>query len=344
MRKLLNTLYITTPKSYLSLDGENVIVRLDDEDKFRLPFINVESIICFGYMGVSPALMGKCVDNNISLCFLNPDNGKFLARVTGKTKGNVFLRKQQYLLSDNEEFCLDFAKEIVAAKIYNSRFLLERTIRDNREKIDTAKLVRTSEILKDSINYCYEFQSKDKLRGYEGVQAKQYFKVFDDMILHQKEDFYFNERSKRPPLDNINCMLSYLYTILSFDIVAALETVGLDPYVGFYHELRSGRASLAVDLIEELRSYMVDRFVISLINLKKINHADFFEKEGGAILMSSEGRKKILTAWQERKKEIITHPYLKEKIEVGLIPYAQAQLLARFIRGDNDEYPPFLCK
>ena len=344
MRKLLNTLYVTTPESYLSLDGENVVIRLEKEEKFRLPFINVESIVCFGFMGASPALMGKCAENNIGLCFLNPYNGKFLAKVVGKTKGNVFLRKKQYGLSNDTQFCLEFATEIVSAKIFNSRFSLERAIRDNKDKINTMQLEKSSEMLKDAIKYCYEFENIDELRGFEGVQAKLYFKAFNDMILQQKEHFYFHERTKRPPLDNINCMLSYLYTILSFDISSALETVGLDPYVGFYHTLRSGRVSLAVDLIEELRSYMVDKFVITLINLKKINHKDFIEKEGGAILMTDEGRKKILTAWQERKKEIITHPFLKEKIEIGLIPYAQAQLLARFVRGDTDEYTPFLCK
>jgi CRISPR-associated protein Cas1 len=328
----------------LSLDGENVVVRLDDNEKFRLPFVNVENIVCFGYMGASPALMGKCAENGVALCFLNPNSGKFLARVVGKTTGNVFLRKKQYALSDNKEFCLAFAKEIVAAKIFNSRFSLERAIRDNKAKINTAQLEKSSEMLKSSVKYCYEYEDVDELRGFEGVQAKLYFKAFDDMILQQKEHFYFHERSKRPPLDNVNCMLSYLYTILSFDIASALETVGLDPYVGFYHKLRSGRISLAVDLIEELRSYMVDRVVISMINLKKITTKDFFVKEGGAILMTDEGRKKILTSWQERKKEMITHPFLKEKIEIGLIPYVQAQLLARYIRGDAPEYPPFLCK
>lgn len=343
MRNLMNTLYVTTPESYLSLDGENVVILLDNDEKFRMPLINVESIVCFGYMGASPVLMGKCADNNISLCFLKP-SGEFLARVSGKTKGSVFLRKRQYELSDDDSFCLGLAKEIVAAKIFNSRFSLERAIRDNKDKMDTDKLEKASEMLKEAIKCCYEFENKEELRGFEGVQAKQYFKAFDDMILQQKEHFYYNERSKRPPLDNINCLLSYLYTILSFDISAALETVGLDPYVGFHHELRSGRASLAVDLIEELRAYMVDRFVLSIVNLNKVNHKDFTVKEGGGILMTDEGRRKVLTAWQERKKEVITHPYIKEKIEIGLIPYVQAQLLARFIRGDAEEYPPFLCK
>ena len=342
MRKLLNTLYITTPQSYLKLDGENIVVLLEDDEKFRIPFVNVESIVCFGYMGASPALMGKCADSNVALCFLKP-SGEFLARISGKTKGSVFLRKRQYLLSEDEDFCLDFAKDIVAAKIYNSRVSLERTMRDNDGRVDTEHIGKVSAKLKEALKTVYMLASKDELRGFEGALSKQYFGVFDEMILQQKEDFYFRERSKRPPLDNVNCLLSYMYTMLSFDVSSALETVGLDPYVGFYHELRAGRASLAVDLIEELRSYMVDRFVISMINLKQVNAKDFSVKEGGAILMTDDGRRKILKCWQERKKDIITHPFIKEKIEIGLIPYVQAQLLARFLRGDMVEYPPFIC-
>jgi CRISPR-associated protein Cas1 len=343
MRKLLNTLYVTTPKSYLSLDGENIVILLEEDEKFRIPFVNVESIVCFGYMGASPALMGKCADNNVGLCFLKP-SGEFAGRIIGKTKGSVYLRKTQYSLHDDKEFCLEFSKSIVAAKLCNSKFTLDKTIRDNKDKIDTADLENVSAGLKNAVQDVYAIADKDELRGFEGANTKQYFKVFDDMILQQKKHFCFTDRSKRPPLDNVNCMLSYIYTILSFDIASALETVGLDPYVGFYHELRSGRASLAVDIIEEFRSYMVDRFVVSAINLKQVNEKDFTEKEGGGILMTDDGRRKILTCWQERKKDIITHPIIKEKVEVGLLPYVQAQLLARFLRGDLEEYPPFLCK
>jgi len=305
--------------------------------------VNLESIVCFGYMGASPALMGKCADKNVAINFLSP-NGEFLARVTGKTKGSVFLRKRQYSLSEDKKFCMNFSKEIIAAKIFNSRFTLEKTIRDNNEKMNVENLEKVSEGLKDAIKNVYLFENKDELRGFEGVQAKQYFSVFDDLILKQKESFYFQERSKRPPLDNVNCLMSYLYTILSFDISAALETVGLDPYVGFYHELRSGRASLATDMIEELRAYLVDRFIVSMINLIQIKGKDFTKKEGGGVLLTDDSRKMILKTWQERKKETITHPFINEKIEIGLLPYVQAQLLAKFVRGDLDEYPPFLCR
>ena len=343
MRKLLNTLYVTTPKSYLSLDGENIVIKFDEDEKFRMPFVNIEAIVCFGYMGASPALMGKCADENVSLSFLNP-NGKFLARVTGKTKGNVVLRKKQYSASEDENFCLEFSKEIVAAKLYNSRKLLERGIRENKDKIDTEEIKKVSQLLKVNIDHVYNQTDKETLRGLEGASAKAYFSVFNNMILKQKKSFSFSYRSKRPPLDNVNCMLSYLYTILSLDIAAALETVGVDPYVGFMHEIRSGRASLAVDLLEELRAYLVDRCVLAMINLNQVNEKDFFQKEGGGVLMTGDGRKKLLTCWQERKREIIRHQVIDEKIEIGLLPYVQAQLLARYLRGDLEEYPVFLFR
>ncbi|MEI7884243.1 MAG: type I-C CRISPR-associated endonuclease Cas1c [Clostridia bacterium] len=343
MRKLLNTLYVTTPKSYLSLDGENIVVLLDENEKFRMPFANIENIICFGYMGASPALMGKCAENNIAINFLKP-NGEYLARITGKIKGNVILRKKQYFCSEDGIFCLNFSKNLIAAKLFNTRNTLERTIRDNQEIMDTTNLIKISQLIKENLKNVYEFNDLDALRGFEGSIAKSYFSVFNDMILQQKKHFQMYGRSKRPPLDNVNCMLSYLYIILSLEIQSALETVGLDAYVGFMHTIRPGRSSLALDLVEELRSYLVDRMVITMINLKQITEKDFYPKEGGGVLMTDEGRKKLLNCWQERKKEIINHPFINEKIEVGLIPYVQSQLLARYLRNDLDEYPPFLCK
>ncbi len=343
MRKLLNTLYITSPDSYLSLDGDNIVVLLCDEEKFRIPILNVENIVCFGYRGASPALMGRCADENISLNFLKP-NGEFLAKITGKTKGSVYLRMAQYKAFDDDAFCLKFAKTIIGAKLHNTRYLLERSIRDNKAEKDVSLLEELSGYIKAKIGHIDNFNSIEEVMGFEGNTAKMYFAVFANMLTQQQRDFATNERSKRPPLDYVNCMLSYLYTILGLEIQSTLETVGLDPAVGFMHALRSGRASLAQDLIEELRAYMVDRAVISLINLKQITAKDFFRKEGGAILMTDEGRKKILNAWQERKKVVITHPHLGEKIETGLIPYAQAQHLARYLRGDTEEYLPFIAK
>ncbi len=351
MRKLLNTLYVTSPNSYLSLDGENIVVLIKQTDekeglsegteKFRIPFVNVENIVCFGYMGASPALMGKCADNQIPINFLKP-NGEFLARIIGETKGSVFLRKKQYHLSDNDEYCLTFTRNLIMSKLFNTRFTLERTIRDSGESCEP--LQQVSNFIKDNIQRVNEYNSIEALMGFEGMVAKQYFSVFNHMIIQQKKYFNITDRNKRPPLDAVNCMLSYLYVILGLEIKSALETVGLDPYVGFMHSLRSGRASLAQDLIEELRAYLVDRTVLTLINLKQVNEKDFIIKEGGAVLMTDDGRRKILSAWQEKKKEIIRHPVIDEKIEIGLIPYVQAQLLARHIRGDLEEYPNFLCR
>jgi len=343
MRKLLNSLYITTPQSYLSLEGENIVVLLEDNEKFRMPFVNIENIVCFGYMGVSPALMGKCVENNISLSFLKP-NGKFMARVVGKTKGNVLLRKQQYRLNESKDFCLEFSKNIIAAKIFNTRATLQRSIRENKNKVDTTHMEEVSGILRKNIDELYKFKDLDQVRGIEGISARKYFEVFSDMIREQKQDFSMTMRSKRPPLDFLNALLSYLYTILSLEINSALETVGLDPYVGFLHTLRPGRASLALDMVEELRAYMVDRQVVSMINLRSIQVKDFHQKEGGGVIMTEEGRKKILKNWQEKKKRIIRHPFINEKVEVGLIPYIQAQLLSQYIRGDLKEYKPFLIR
>jgi CRISPR-associated protein Cas1 len=343
MRKLLNSLYITTPESYLSLDGENIVILLADDEKFRMPFVNIENIICFGYMGASPALMGKCMDNNISLNFLKP-NGEFLARLSGKTRGNVLLRKKQYAMSEDPQFCKNFAKNIVAAKLFNSRTTLQRTLRDHSDKIDVTQLSMVLENMKYAVKSIYEFDEMDEIRGFEGIHARNYFEVYDHMILIQKENFQMSQRSRRPPLDKVNCMLSYLYTILSLEIRSALETTGLDPFVGFMHTLRPGRASLALDIMEEMRAYLVDRVVLTMINLNQISEKDFIQKEGGGVLMTDEGRKKILKCWQDRKKEIITHPFLHEKIEIGLIPYVQAQILAKYLRGDLPEYYPLLMK
>lgn len=327
----------------MSLDGENIVVLAGNEEKFRIPLCNIENVVCFSYLGCSPALMGKCCENNIAISFIRP-SGKFLARITGPIKGNVLLRKMQYQYSHMDEFCVNISKNIIAAKLYNSRFILNRSLRDHADKIDTDKVSDASEKLKNNIEKIKNCQSTDAIRGMEGESAKIYFSVFNQMIVKQKQDFVFNERSKRPPLDNVNAMLSYIYTILTLDIQSALESVGLDPYVGFLHTDRAGRASLALDMIEELRAFLVDRIILTMINLNQIENSDFFVKEGGGVIMTDEARKKILKNWQTRKNEIITHPIIGEKIQVGLIPYVQAQLMARYIRGDLSEYSPFLCR
>ncbi|HHV97068.1 MAG TPA: type I-C CRISPR-associated endonuclease Cas1 [Clostridiaceae bacterium] len=343
MRKLLNTLYVTSSNSYLSLDGENVVVLRDDNEAARIPLHNLESIITFGYTGASPALMGACAERNIALSFMT-QNGRFLARVVGEVKGNVILRKTQYRMSDNDKESTKIAKNILIGKVYNSRWVIERAIRDYSLRLDVEKLKRVSQFLANSLRNITKCNSLEELRGFEGEAATRYFSVLDDLILQQKEHFYFNGRNKRPPLDNVNAMLSFVYTLLAHDVSAGLEAVGLDPYVGFLHRDRPGRISLALDMMEELRSVYADRFVISLINKRVVNESGFTQKENGAVIMDDATRKCVLTAWQSRKQEKITHPFLGEKIEWGLVPYVQSMLLARYIRGDIDEYPPFLWK
>ena len=343
MKKLLNTLYVTSENSYLGLDGENIVVYDDKKEIGRLPLHNLEGIVSFGYSGTSPALMGACVEKNISLCYLTPQ-GKFLARVTGKIKGNVVLRQQQFLSSRDEKISLDIAKNCILGKVYNARWILERAIRDHPMQIDVEAVKSSSVKLKEFLEYIQNANSIEQLRGYEGEAASIYFGVFDKLILQQKKDFQFHGRNRRPPLDNVNAMLSFVYTLLNNQITSALEVVGLDPYVGFMHTDRPGRTSLSLDLIEELRAVMADRFVLSLINKKIVNGKNFTQKENGAVLMDFDTRKKLLSEWQNKKKEIITHPYLKEKIEWGMVPYVQAMLLARYLRGDLDAYPVFLWK
>ena len=343
MKKLLNTLYVTAQDHYLSLDGENVVILDKEKEVGRIPLHNLEAIVSFGYRGASPALMGGCAKRNISLCFVSPQ-GKFLARVTGEVKGNVVLRKRQYDASADPGMCLSIAKNCITGKVYNSRWVLERATRNHELQVDVEKLKQASGFLKQSLNNIQVCEDMAQLRGYEGEAASVYLGVFDQLILQQKKDFSFTGRNKRPPLDNVNAMLSFVYTLLTNTIASALETVGLDPYVGFMHTDRPGRVSLALDLIEELRPVLADRFVLTMINRKKVTGRDFTRKEDGAVLMSDEARRNLLTEWQNKKKEVITHPYLGEKVEWGMIPYVQAMLLARLLRGDIDEYPPFFWK
>ena len=343
MRKLLNTLYVTSENSYLALDGENLVVYDEKKELGRLPLHNLDGIVSFGYRGTSPALMGACAERNISLCYLTPQ-GKFLARVTGKVQGNVLLREQQYKSSKDDEISLTIAKNCIMGKVYNARWVLERAIRDHGMQIDVEGVKKASLHLKESLQYIQNAESKDQLRGYEGEAASIYFGVFNELILQQKKEFNFQGRNKRPPKDNVNAMLSFVYTLLTNQITSALEVVGLDPYVGYLHTDRPGRVSLALDLIEELRSVYADRFVLSLINKKIVNGKNFSQKENGVVLMGDDLRKKLLVEWQNKNKEVITHPYLKEKVEWGMVPYVQAMLLARYLRGDLDGYPVFLWK
>lgn len=340
MRKLLNVLYVTTPESYLSKDGLNVVVSVKQQEIFRIPIINIEGIVAFGYMGASPGLMNLCVDNGVSLTFLTP-NGRFINRIQGKTQGNVLLRMAQYRLSENKEEALHLSQLFIAGKIQNYRSILRRFVRDygtNKETEDAAAILmmRKNELLRSA--------DANQLRGVEGDAATVYFSVLPHLILNQKEDFQFTERNRRPPKDAVNALLSFAYTLIANDVTAALETIGLDPYVGFLHALRPGRASLALDVMEELRAYMGDRFVLSLINRRQLCIKDFVMQGDKSVLLTDSGRKIFLTAWQNRKKEMIIHPYLNEKIPIGLLPYVQAMLLARYIRKDIDDYPVFVIR
>ena len=343
MKKLLNTLYVTSENSYLSLDGENIVVLDSEKEVGRLPLHNLEGIVSFGYRGTSPALMGACADRNISLCYLTPQ-GKFLARVSGKIKGNVILREQQYASSQSEEKSLEIAKNCIIGKVHNARWVLERATRDHSMQIDVEKVKSASDKLRKSLELIKSCQSKEQLRGFEGEAASVYFGVLDELILQQKKEFTFQGRNKRPPLDHVNALLSFVYTLLTNTITSALETVGLDPCIGYLHTERPGRVSLSLDLIEELRAVLADRFVLSLINKKIISGKNFDKKENGAVLMDDELRRIVLTEWQNKKKETLTHPYLKEKVEWGMVPYVQAMLLARYLRGDLDGYPVFMWK
>ena len=325
------------------LEGENVVIENNNQKLARFPLHTLENILCFSYKGASPALMGACAEKKIGMTFFSP-YGKYLARVTGKEYGNVLLRKEQYRISDDiGKSCL-YAKNMIVGKVYNCRWSLERTIRDHSARVDSDEIKKVSLFLKEGINKAYNCQDLDSLRGIEGELASCYFSVFNHLIINQKEEFVFQGRNRRPPLDEVNALLSFAYTILEGDCANALEGVGLDAYVGFMHRDRPGRRSLALDLMEELRGVMADRFIITLINKKIIKKEHFEKQKNDAIYLNDSGRKQFFTALQNHKKEKITHPYLKEKVEWGLVPYVQALLLARTIRGDLEEYPPFLWK
>ena len=343
MRKMLNTLFVTSEDAYLALENENVVIYKEEGKAAQYPLQVLENIVSFSYKGASPALMGACVERDIGLSFLTP-NGRLLARAAGASRGNVLLRKAQYRISDSLSESCRVARSLIFGKVYNSRWVLERTLRDHALRVNTDKLREASLHLQAQLSPLLTTEDLDSLRGMEGEASACYFGVWDEMILNQKTDFRFQGRSRRPPLDRVNAVLSMTYTLLTHDCAAALESVGLDAYVGFMHRDRPGRTSLALDLMEELRAPLADRLVLTLINTRVLQKQHFRTQSGGAVLLTDDGRKLLLNAWQSRKKEEITHPYLKEKLPWGLIPYVQALLLARYLRGDLDAYPPFLWK
>lgn len=339
MRKLLNTLYVTSQDAYLGLEGECVIVKKDGVTAMRLPLHNLEAIIAFNYVGASPALMKKCRESNVALSFFQGDN--FCGRFVGQENGNVLLRKTQYRISDIEEESVKIAQNMILGKVHNERYVLERALRDHAIQIDEKRLRNASELLQKSLKNIRMCSNLDELRGYEGEAASVYFGVFNELILQEKEKFCFAGRNKRPPLDRVNALLSFSYALLANECAGAAYSVGLDPYVGFLHRDRPGRKSCALDLMEELRSPVAERFVLTLINKRQIDAGGFSKMESGAVVMNDIVRKTVIQHWQEMKLEVIQHPFLKEKIPVGLLPYVQAMLLARYLRGDLDAYPPF---
>ena len=343
MRRLLNTLFVTSEDAYLSLDGENVVVNREKEEVARFPLHTLSGIISFSYAGASPALMGACAQRDISLSFCSP-RGKFLARTTGVSNGNVLLRRTQYRFADDPAMSCQIARTMLFGKLYNARWSVERTRRDHPMRIDMAQFLNASETLKGLLPDILAATSLEALRGLEGAGASVYFGVLDQMILRNKEAFFYHGRNRRPPLDNVNALLSFTYSLLGHDCAGALESVGLDAYVGFLHRDHPGRTSLALDLMEELRPCFADRFVLSLINNRVILPEDFVTSDSGAVSLTETGRRKFLKRWQERKQEVILHPYLEEKLPWGLVPFVQALLLSRYLRGDLDEYPPFLWK
>lgn len=343
MKRLLNTLYVTTQQAYLARDGETVLVRVERETKLRVPIHNLGGIVCFGRVSCSPPLMELCGQRNVAISFLS-ERGKFYARVQGPVSGNVLLRREQYRRADDAATSAGIARSIIVAKIANSRTVLLRAAREQNDAEITRSLTNAAQRLAGLLEDLPETTPLESARGSEGEAARTYFGVFDHLITMQKECFFFHGRNRRPPLDNMNALLSFIYTLLTHDAAAALETVGLDPAVGFLHRDRSGRPGLALDLMEEFRPFLADRLALSLVNRQQIRGKGFRTTESGAVTMDDETRKKVLVAYQKRKQEDITHPFLGEKIALGLLPHAQALLLARYLRRDLDAYPPFLWK
>lgn len=343
VRQLLNTLFVLSEGAYLSLKDDNVVVQNKDKRLASIPLRSIEGIVSFSYKGASPALMGKCAEFGVSIAFFSP-HGHYYCSILGEKNRNVLLRREQFRVADDESRSLPVAKSFILGKVFNCRWVLERTKRDHAMRVNVERISAQSAALKCALGEVENCSSVDELRGIEGNAAKDYFAAYDDLILRSKDDFYFEGRSRRPPMDRMNALMSFVYTLLTGDCTAALQGVGLDPYVGFMHVDRPGRASLALDLMEEFRPVVADRFVLSLVNTGAIKRKDFEERENDGIFLNEKGRKTVLASWQKRKQEQMTHPFLNEKIPWGLVPYVQALLLVRALRGDLDAYPPLLWK
>ncbi len=341
MKRLLNTLFVTTEGTYLARKGDTVAVRSEGEEKLRFPVHNLDGIVCFGRVSCSPELMRLCSEEDVTISFVSK-YGRFCGRVQGPVSGNVLLRRRQYRWADNEEKSAKVARFIVMAKIANCRSVLMRAKRDHAETIDTTVVDRSLRKLDLSLRGLRRCSELAKIRGYEGDSARAYFNAFPHLVIPGDEGFRFSGRNRRPPLDPVNSLLSFFYTLLLHDCISALESVGLDPAVGYLHKDRPGRPGLALDLMEEFRPLLADRMTLSLINRKQLTPSDFNTSESGAVVLKEEPRKRVLASYQRRKQEEGQHPFLGEKMENGMLPYAQALLLARYIRGDIDGYPPFI--
>ncbi len=343
MKKYLNTLFVTTQGAYLAKDGETVAVKIEQKTVLRIPIHTLDGIVCFGSVGCSPYLMGFCAQKDVAISFLT-EYGKFLAMVKGPVSGNVLLRRKQFRMADKLDVSAQVAGFVLTGKIANCRTVLERCLRDHSEKIDQYGVKKVSNRLSMYIRKELQKDELDSLRGIEGDAAHQYFSVFDELIFQQKDAFIFSGRNRRPPTDRVNCLLSFVYTLLVHDVRSALESVGLDPSVGFLHRDRPGRPGLALDMMEEFRPFLADRLVLSMINRGQVKSDGFTIKESGAVHMDDDTRKIVLTTYQKRKQESLLHPFLNEKIQIGTLFFIQALLMARFIRGDLDGYPPFIWK
>lgn len=346
MKALLNTLYVSTDGAWLHKDGENVLVECDKKQLARVPIHMLQGIVCIGRVTLSSALMGFCCEKGVKISYLN-NYGKFLARVEGPVSGNVLLRREQYRRADGARLSTGIVKNFLTGKLFNQRAVLARALRDYKDEYlpeVSATIKGVVGNLKRMIVQIQRTDDADVLRGIEGEAAHGYFGVFNHLIRINSPGFEFKGRSRRPPLDRVNAVLSLLYTLLTHDCRSALETVGLDPAVGFLHRDRPGRPSLALDLMEEFRPVLADRLALSLINRKQLTEKDFQVMENGAVLLKDDARKSVLTAWQDRKRDVLRHGFIDESVEMGMFPFLQAQLLARHLRGDLDGYPPFLWR
>jgi CRISPR-associated protein Cas1 len=343
MKKHLNTLFVTSQGAYLSKEGETVAVKVENEIRLRLPIHTLGGIVCFGNVLCSPFLLGFCAERDVTVSFLTT-HGRFLARVQGPVSGNVLLRREQYRRADSPEACAEITRSVLTGKLANCRMVLQRALRDHCDKVDCQALGDVSNRISQHLERLPQESSIDTLRGMEGDSAHMYFSVFNHLITSQKEDFTFEERNRRPPLDNVNCLLSFIYTLTMHDVRSALETVGLDPAVGFLHKDRPGRPGLALDLMEEFRPFFADRLVLSLINLRKVQRNGFEKTDTGAVFMTDETRKEVLVTYQNRKQDEILHPFIGEKVTMGMLFHIQAMLFARYLRGDLDGYPPFIWR